>query len=160
MRELIDASRRSSSYQQAILAALESVRERTGAQRILLLENSSGEEFRTTASVPGTAAVCSLPARGLLMNRLRRYDGPLPLTRADIDTLHRWAVENGSSHLPEITVLNEAEIRLAVPLRTKSEIAGVLLLGPPLSGLDYDQRAIGCCGAVPISSRFCSRTPA
>jgi sigma-B regulation protein RsbU (phosphoserine phosphatase) len=67
----------------------------------------------------------------VLINRLRHYGHPLALSAADWDTWARWAKEVRPAHLEEIERLSAAGIRLAVPLRIKNEVVGVLLLGSP-----------------------------
>src|SRR6185295_11832240 len=73
----------------------------------------------------------SLPRRGLLLGRLRFHSMPLPISESDLEVWNRWAGEYRPEHLPEIETLRQAGARLAVPLRTRKEILGVLLLGAP-----------------------------
>ena len=123
--EFADSVRRAASFPEVKRATLETFRERLGAQSAVLLEEASGEEYRSET--------CSLPAQGVLLNRLRRYPHPLALTRGHFEKWVRWAREFKPEHSAEIERLQNTGARMAIPLRTldKSEILGVLLLGPP-----------------------------
>ena len=141
MTELIDASRRAASFREAIYAALEALRTNMGAQSARVLEAVSSEEYRATATVPDAAGVfsCSIPKRGLLLNRLWNYAAPLPISTGDIDTWLRWAAEYKPESVAEIETLQSTGARLAVPLRTNKEVLGVLLLGAPEGREQYSQ---------------------
>ena len=54
-----------------------------------------------------------------------------------MDAVLRWALERKPQHTAEIQYLKEIGLRLAVPLRAKDEISGILLLGPPLGRNQY-----------------------
>jgi predicted permease len=132
MAELIDASRRAGSFREALHVALESLCASVGAPSAILLESASDEEFRVAATIPKqTDAVCSIPKRGLLLNRLRFYAAPLPISTGDLDAWNQWAALNRPDSVAEVEALRAADVRLAVPLRTTKEVLGVLLLGPP-----------------------------
>jgi len=79
----------------------------------------------------------SLPANGFLLNRLRFHAFPLPLTRGDFETWLRWAEEYRPQYLTEIRALQATGARIAVPLRTKREIIGVLMLSQLLGRNEY-----------------------
>jgi predicted permease len=115
--------RNSASFPEAVGVALETLRERTGAQSILLLERTDGDAYRS--------GNCSLPAQGFLLNRLKHYPHPLALAESDFEVLVRWAKEFKPECIAEMEILAGTGARIAVPLRTKNEIVGVLLLGPP-----------------------------
>lgn len=121
--EFADTVRRSSSFPEAIQVALATLRGRTGAQAAFLLENHNGQEY-------GGPDV-SIPGGGFLVNRLRSYSDPLTLTGSDFDAWLRWAREYRPQYTAEIEMLRNTGARLAVALRTKNEMVGVLLLGPP-----------------------------
>jgi putative ABC transport system permease protein len=120
--EFAGALRRAASFAEAADATLATLRERTGAQSIRLLQKSS-DAYRDDD--------VSIPADGFLLNRLQRYPHPLPLTSDDFDAWQRWAREFKPQHAAEIERLAETGARIAVPLRTKNEIVGILLLGAP-----------------------------
>jgi predicted permease len=131
MTELIDASRRAVSFREALYVALESLCASVGAPSGLLLESASDHDFRVAAAFPkqsGTA--CSIPRHGLLLNRLRFYSAPLPVSSGDLDAWSRWAAQYKPEAASEIEAIRAADVRLAVPLRTSKEVLGVLLLGP------------------------------
>ena len=132
MTALVEASRQAAGFREAIRAALEALRSNVGAQSALLLEGVAGGEYRATASVPDQGwGTYSIPGKGLLLNRLRFFGAPLPVTADDLDTTRRWADEHKPEHLAEIATLQNIGARLAVALRTNKEVLGVLLLGPP-----------------------------
>jgi putative ABC transport system permease protein len=127
--EFAEAVRRAASFADAVQVALAALRERVGARSITLLEKGPGGEFRSE--------LWTVPAKGFLLNRLRHYPHPVSLTPADFEAWRRWAGEYRSEYAAEIEALGQTDARLAVPLRTKTEIVGVLLLGPPLEAERY-----------------------
>ena len=132
MTALVEASRQATGFREAIRAALEALRSNVGAQSALLLEGVAAGEYRATASVPDQGwGTYSIPRNGLLLNRLRFFGAPLPVTAGDLDAARRWADEHKPEHLAEIATLESIGARLAVALRTNKEVLGVLLLGPP-----------------------------
>jgi putative ABC transport system permease protein len=135
--ELIEAARRAQSHTEALVAALQAVRDRADAQSAMLLEKTAAEEFRSTVAVPDSPGKLSIPGGGLLLSRLKSYPAPLPITVEDLDTWRRWSSEFQPRHLPEIETLASAGVRLAVPLRTNKEVFGLLLLGEPARGEQY-----------------------
>jgi predicted permease len=121
--EFAGSVRSAASFQEAIGEALEMLREQTGAQSIRLLEKTGGEEYRSDD--------CSLPAQGFLLTRLKHYAHPFSFSESDIGTWVRWAKEFKPERIAEMEGLAAAGARIAVPLRTKNEIVGVLMLGAP-----------------------------
>jgi serine phosphatase RsbU (regulator of sigma subunit) len=138
LTEFVEASRRAASFTEALHTSLATLCSRVGGKSAMLLENVSGKEYRRSAATPGQAfSDCSLPAEGFLLNRLRFYAFPLPFDGGDVDTWQRWAQENRPQYLAEIETLRNTGARLAVSLRTRTEILGVLLLGPPVDREAY-----------------------
>ena len=120
--EFADSIRNAGSVPEATQVALATLRERAGAQSITLLERAR-DEYRCEH--------CSIPAEGFLLSRLKHYPHPMTLTRGDFEAWLRWAREFRQEHTTEIERLGNTGARIAVPLRTKNDIVGVLLLGPP-----------------------------
>src|ERR1035437_9238624 len=140
--EDLPPSPQATGFREAIRAALDALRANIGAESALLLEGASGEDYRATASVPDQGwGVYSIPRNGLLLNRLRAYGAPLPITAGDLDTARRWSAESKPGHLTEIATLESSGARLAVALRTNKEVLGVLLLGPPAGREQYSRAA-------------------
>jgi serine phosphatase RsbU (regulator of sigma subunit) len=121
--EFAGSVRSAPSFKEALDVALATLRARAGAQSIQLLEKTGGEEYRSEN--------CSLPANGFLLNRLTFYPHPLPFTESDFEVWVRWAREFKPDCAAEMESLARTGARIAVPLRMKNEIVGVLLLGPP-----------------------------
>jgi sigma-B regulation protein RsbU (phosphoserine phosphatase) len=121
--EFASSVRSAASFREAIGVALAMLREQTGAQSILLLEKTGGEEYRSDN--------CSLPAQGFLLTRLKHYPHPLSFTESDIEVWVKWAKEFKPERIAEMEGLAGTGARIAVPLRTKNEIVGVLMLGSP-----------------------------
>ena len=149
MTELIDASRRATSFRDAIRAALESVRAALGAQSAIILESDGAGPYRSTVAVPELdSAAFEIPRDGLLSNRLRTYAAPLPVSAEDLDAWQRWAAEYRPDKVPEIAALRATGARLAVSLRTSKEVVGILMLGPPLGrdefSRDEKRLLLGC----------------
>ena len=140
MTALVEASRQAAGFREAIRAALDALRTNIGAESVLLLEGVTDEDYRATASVPDQGwGAYSIPRNGLLLNRLRAYGAPLPISADDLDTARRWAGESKPEHLAEIATLEASGARLGVALRTNKEVLGVLLLGPPVGREQYSR---------------------
>ncbi len=120
--EFADSVRRAATARDAAAASLATLQDRTGASSIMLLEKAGGE-YRS-----GT---CSIPAQGVLLRLLRPYPHPLALSQGHFATWLRWARESRPGDVAEIEALATTGVRMVVPLRTKNEVVGVLLLGPP-----------------------------
>jgi putative ABC transport system permease protein len=137
LTEFVAAARGASSAADALRKALATLCNRLGAESAMLLEPGSAQEYRCTAAAGSPArADCSVPAEGFLVNRLAAYAAPLPFTSADFDALLQWARENRPGRVAELQTLKDTGVRMAVPLRTKKEIVGILLLGSP-AGRDH-----------------------
>jgi serine phosphatase RsbU (regulator of sigma subunit) len=132
LTEFIDASRRSDSFYDVLRIALTSLCREVNAKSALLFENTSGQEYRCIASVPENTARSTIPANGFLLGRLRFYSSSLAFTPGDLDSALRWAAEERPQHVNEIEALRESRLRVAVALRTRDEIFGLLLVGPPV----------------------------
>ena len=140
--EFADSARRSTSFPEAVGTALSTLRDRAGAEWIELLERS-GDEYRSQK--------LSISARGFLASRLRHYPHALALTAGDYHTWKEWAEEYRPEHVQEIEALANARASTAVPLRSKHEIVGVLLLGPPHARANYsvgDKELLSSSGEV------------
>ena len=131
---LIGASRRADSFSQALGIAVSDLREVFGSQSVMLFENVSASDSRyhCRAASPEGSAGGAIPADGVLVGRLKFYTSPLGFGADEMDTALRWAREQRQHYIPEIQYLKEIRMRLAVSLRTKDEIIGLLLLGPPI----------------------------
>ncbi len=126
--EFADAVRGAQAFQDAMREALAALQTRVGAKEVLLLEPSGGTFTHDRLTIP---------ARGFLANRLRAFPRPLSITDADLDSWLRWAGEFKPAHVVELDALKAAGIRMAVPLRTKKEVVGILVLGLPVEGDSY-----------------------
>jgi len=120
--EFAGSLRQVASFSDATKAALAALKERVGATSVVLLEKA-GSQYRTDS--------VTIPENGFLLNRLKHYPHPLALTAGDFDAWARWAKEFKPEHAREIEALRASGARIAVPLRAKNEIVGVMLLGPP-----------------------------
>jgi putative ABC transport system permease protein len=130
----VDAARGADSYTGALRAVLASVCEALHVESAALLERRDGstKEYRcvvATGALETAAPVVA--ADGFLITRLRAYPQPLPFAPNELDAVVEWAAAHRRERLDEIRALAAAGVRLAVPLRTRGEILGVLLLGEP-----------------------------
>jgi serine phosphatase RsbU (regulator of sigma subunit) len=127
----VDAARGADSYSGALRAVLASVCEELHVESAALLERRDGTpaEYRclVAAGALETAAPV-VPADGFLITRLRAYPLPLPFAPNELNALAEWAAAHRPERLAEIRALAAARVCLAVPLRARSEILGVLLL--------------------------------
>ncbi len=137
----VDAARSADSYSGALRAVLASVCEELHVESAALLERRDGSTPEYRCLVAAGALETAAPvvaADGFLITRLRAYPLPLPFAPNELDALAEWAAVHRPDRLDEIRALAAAGVRLAVPLRTRSEILGVLLLG----GRSFDSRAL------------------
>ena len=122
INEFAGSVRQAASSAKAVQDAIAMLREHIQAESILLLEKKA-ESFG--------AEPCAFPAHGFLINRMRHYPHPVAMTDADFIAWRRWAQAARPAYAAEIDRLSDLRVRLAVPLRAKSDIVGVLLLGRP-----------------------------
>lgn len=136
---LIGASRSADSFSEALTIALSDLCEKFGAQSAMLFERGKGGDsnYHCRSSGPAVSLDGVIPADGILAGRLKFHSFPLSYAADEMDAVLRWACERKPQHIPEIEYLKEIGLRLAVPLRTKDEISGVLLLGPPVGRNQY-----------------------
>jgi len=128
----VDAARSADSYAGAVRAVLTSVCHELRIESALLLERREGAQadYRCLAAAGTLEANAPVVASdGFLIGRLRAYPLPLPFAPNEWDALAGWATAHRPERLDEIRALAAAGIQLAVPLRTRREILGVLLLG-------------------------------
>jgi len=128
----VDAAHSADSYSGALRAVLATVCEGLQIESAALLERRDGSQadYRclvATGTLEGAAL--AVAADGFLITRLRAYPLPLPFAPNELTALAEWATVHRPERLDEIRALAAADVRLAVPLRTRSEILGVLLLG-------------------------------
>ena len=144
--EFADASRTAASYRDAIRTSLQTLCDKLGAGSAMLLERQA-DSLMSTAST--NHLECRLPIDGLLASRLKFFPAALPITLEDLDAWRRWALENRPEVLLEIETLTRIEARLAVALRDKSGITGMLLLGAPTDRAAFsgdDRQVLRSCG--------------
>lgn len=148
----VDAARRANSYSGALRAMLASVCEELHVESAALLERRDGSTPEYRCLVAAGALETAAPvvaADGFLITRLRAYPLPLPFAPNELDALAEWAAVHRPERLDEIRALAAAGVRLAVPLRTRSGILGVLLAGerPHRSDFSAHERQVLRAGA-------------
>ena len=143
----VDAARSANSYNGALGAVLASVCEKLHVESAALLARRDGSAPEYRCLVAAGALETAAPvvaADGFLITRLRAYPFPLPFAPNELDALAEWAAVHRPDRLDEIRALAAAGVRLAVPLRTRSEILGVLLLGdrPQRAGFSAHEKQV------------------
>jgi putative ABC transport system permease protein len=133
LTEFVEASRNAGSFGEALGASLAHLRDKLSAESALLLERVSADEYRCVSAVPlrKERETFRIPEAGFLLNRLRFYSAPLSFTAGDLETALRWAQSQKPPLVPELQLLKALDLRLAAPLRTKHDLIGLLLFGPP-----------------------------
>ncbi len=127
MAEFTEAARHAESFPEAIRIALATLRETIGARSAALLEKTPNS---------------------FLLSRLKSYGSPVAFTEDDFKAWREWAAAHKPDQLAEIEELEQTGARLAVALRTKNELSGVLLLGAPLGREEYgaqEKRVLRSC---------------
>ncbi|HEX5108105.1 MAG TPA: ADOP family duplicated permease [Vicinamibacterales bacterium] len=128
----VAAARGADSYTGALRAVLTSVCNELRVESAALLERRDGSpaDYRCLVAAGALeAAAPAVAADGFLITRLRAYPLPLPFAPNELTAVAEWAAAHRPERLDEIRTLAAAGVRLAVPLRTRNEILGVLLLG-------------------------------
>jgi putative ABC transport system permease protein len=143
----VDAARSADSYTGAMRAALASVCAELRVESAALIERRAGSQGDYRCLVAAGALETAAPVvagDGFLINRLRAYPRPMPFAPDDWDAFAEWAAVHRPDRLDEIRALAAAGVRLAVPLRTRSEILGVLLLGerPQRAGFSAHEKQV------------------
>ncbi|HEY6987059.1 MAG TPA: ADOP family duplicated permease [Bryobacteraceae bacterium] len=129
MAEFVEAARHAKSFPEAIRGALATLREAIGATSAVLLEK---------------------PENPFLLNRLKFYSAPVTFAESDFKAWRDWAAGHKPDLLEALEELERTDARLAVALRTKNEISGVLLLGAPAGREEYgaqEKRVLRSCAA-------------
>ena len=141
----VDAARAADSYADALRAVLVSVCAELRVESAALLERRDGalEQYRCLVAVGAfEAAVLTVPENGFLIARLEAYPQPQPFAPDDYAAFASWAMVHRPDRLDEIRALSDAGVRLAVPLRTRREILGVLLLGAHDAGFGAEEKQV------------------
>jgi cell division protein FtsX len=149
LAEFVEAARHAESFSESLHTSLAKVCDTIGSESAMLLELDSAQQYSQTAGIPAESeGKLVLPSNGFLLNRLKFNSGPLPLSPGDFETWLRWAPEHRPQHAMELAMLKEAGVRLALALRARKEIAGVMLLGAPAGRTEYDafdKRVLRAC---------------
>jgi predicted permease len=143
----VDAARSADTYSGALRAVLTSVCDELRVESAALLARRDGSQadYRCIGAAGVLeAASPAVAADGFLITRLRAYPLPLPFAPNELAALAEWAAAQRPDRLDEIQALAAAGVRLAVPLRTRSEILGVLLLGerPQRDGFSAHEKQV------------------
>jgi predicted permease len=128
----VDAARAASSTTEALQLALSALVVKLGTPWVMLFENVDAPQYPGMGVTAGGGLTHGeLPATGFLVHRLHFHDAALPMSAADLEAWLSWAAQYRPQHVAEIEALRASGVRLAVPLRTRKTISGVLLLGAP-----------------------------
>jgi hypothetical protein len=131
LTEFVAAARAADSFDEALRSALSTLCERLGVESAVLLEKVD-DAYRGRIAIGGFASgEWTVPAEGFLAGRLAAYPMPLPFDRGELSALAEWASLNRPERVDEIRALAHRDVRVAVPLRTRTEVMGILLLGSP-----------------------------
>jgi putative ABC transport system permease protein len=130
LSNMVASGRDAESFPQAIAAALKTLREQLATDKaILLAQLAKGQPYCSTEDT-----LVSIPADAFLVRRLKGLSSPLPLSAAELDAWEHWARANNPQRMAEIETLRQVDAALAIPVFSKNEIIGVLLLGQLLRG--------------------------
>jgi predicted permease len=138
LTEFVAAARAADSFDEALRRALSTLCERLGVDSSVLLEKVDAGYRRRTAIGTYASGEWHLPADGFLASRLTAYPMPLPFERDELAALAEWASANRPDRVDEIRTLSQRDVRVAVPLRTRTDVMGMLLLGPSREEGPYD----------------------
>ncbi len=130
LTEFVGAARAADSFDDALRSALATLCRRLGVESAALLDRDADSPYRKRVGV-GTfdSADWNIRGDGFLVSRLSAYPMPLPFERGELEMLADWAAANRPDRLEEIRSLAQHGVRMAVPLRTRTEIMGILVMG-------------------------------
>jgi len=141
----IETARGADSYTEALHAVLARVCHELGTDSAALLEGRDGTPV-VYRSLVATGAMEGPPLEiaddGFLMTRLRAYSRALPFAPTELAALADWARTERPERLAELQTLAGARVRLAIPLLTRREILGVLLLGERERGFGAHEQQV------------------
>jgi sigma-B regulation protein RsbU (phosphoserine phosphatase) len=131
LTDFVTAARAADSFDGALRSALATLCHRLGVESATLLEKGSEDIYRKRIAIGSFESIeWDVPANGFLVSRLATYPMPLPFEPAELESLAAWAATSRQERLEEIRQLAQHDVRMAVPLRTRTEIMGLLLMGP------------------------------
>jgi predicted permease len=129
LTEFVAAARAADSFDEALRSALATLCQRLNVEAAVLLEKTV-DGYRARIAIGAFASgEWHLPVDGFLAGRFVAYPMPLPFERDELGALVEWASVNRPERVDEIRALAARDIRVAVPLRTRTEVMGILLLG-------------------------------
>jgi predicted permease len=130
----VDAARHAGSHADAMRQALEMVCDQLGASSAVVLERSNGD-YVCAATHPSSArAVVKLQSDGWLSRRLSAFGQALSITAGDLEAALQWSAAHHPAVRDEVAAIAAVDVRLAVALRAREDVIGILLLGPPTDG--------------------------
>jgi hypothetical protein len=130
LTEFVDAARAAASNQEALGLALAALRTTLDTEWAMLLEPDSGPSYRRIASAADAGVVLPpIPAGGFLTGRLRFHGSPMTFALTDLEASAAWAATHRPKQGEEIAALMVIGAAVAVPLRTKRELLGIVLIG-------------------------------
>ena len=128
--ELADVARRAESFEEARGLAMAAIGKALGAERVWVREGE-GESW--------------------LKRRVESADGPVPLLAADWAAVQRWVEETGAAFGAEVAGWVDQGVRLAMPLRTKAGVNGILLVaGPDEYPVSAREGLAACAGQLAL----------
>lgn len=131
LADFVTAARGASSHAEALHDVLAIVCSKMGVPSAMLLERRGDGFFPLVTLGVFQAAAQPLAGDGFLAHRLAAYPQPLPFVPGELEALASWAADHRPERHAEIRWLATTAVRLAAPLRTRTETTGMLLLGPP-----------------------------
>ena len=137
LTEFVAAARAADSFDEALRSALSTLSERLGVESAVLLEKVDDTYRGRIAIGAFVSGEWNVPVNGFLAGRLAAYPMPLPFERDEFGTVVEWAAANRPERLDEIRALAQRDIRVAVPLRTRTEVMGILLLGSSRNDVQF-----------------------
>ena len=130
LTEFVAAARAADSFDGALRSALATLCQRIGVESAVLLEKRD-DGYRRRIGIGSFESIeWVVPGNGFLASRLAVYLMPLPFERDELESVGQWAAANRPERLEEIGLLAQHDVRMVVSLRTRTEIMGLLLMGP------------------------------
>jgi len=149
LTEFVAAARAADSFDDALRNALSTLSNHLGVDSAALLEKAVDHAYRRRIAIGAFESLeWVVPDEGFLASRLTAYPLPLPFEENELESLTEWAAANRPERLDEIRRLAKSGVRIAVPLRTRAEIMGLLLMGPSRDGDSFgaaDRQVLRSC---------------
>lgn len=140
IRELAQSNRRSKTLDAQLQTTVEVLSGTFAASGVWLMARNEQGEFACVAAAGCSGAQFSFGANSRLLQRLKSYGAPLPVTPADLAAIIRYYEQNGISGIEDWRLVERLGVTLAAPVALREELIGMVLLAPSRAESDFTRQ--------------------